>query len=103
MTSLTQALLVAEVGGLIGDPTNLTFSVTQIKDWINQAIRDLSIHFPMIEDYQINTVLNDHDYDLETYIKGVISVEYPVGNTPPRYLKRSSYTDPKFYLEAGLL
>jgi hypothetical protein len=45
--------------------------------------------------------LNAHVYDLETYIKGVISVEYPTGQVPPRYLQRKSYTDPDFFQLPG--
>jgi hypothetical protein len=101
MTAITLAMLEGEVMGLVGDETNATFTLLQIDDWINQAIRDLSIHFPRISDYTMNTTLGTHVYDMETYIKGVISVEYPTGQNPPRFLSRKIYTDPKFWLSEG--
>jgi hypothetical protein len=101
MTSSLLSEIRAQVTGLIGDPNNLTFTGLQIDDWINQAIRDLSIHFPRLADYTVGTTLGKHIYNLETYIKGVASVEYPTGQVPPRYLLRKSYTDPKFWLIEG--
>ncbi len=101
MTALTLASIEQECANLIGDPSYATFTQLQIDDWINQAIRDLSIHFPRLSTYQIDATAGAHTYDLESYIKGVISVEYPTGQTPPRYLQRRSYTDPRFYLQPG--
>ncbi len=101
MTSLTLASIEQECTLLIGDPTYATFTQLQIVDWINQAIRDLSIHFPRMADYTVSTTLGDHLYELETYIKGVVSVEYPTAQTPPRFLMRKAYTDPKFWLLEG--
>jgi hypothetical protein len=43
----TLALLEQQCQYLIGDTTYAYFSQLQIDDWINQAIHDLSIHFPL--------------------------------------------------------
>ena len=70
------------------------FPTATLTDWINRAIEDLSIYFPRYSEYDISTTAGTHIYDLETYIKGVVSVEYPAGESPPIYLLRKSYTDP---------
>ena len=101
MTALTLADIEQQCAGLLGDPSYATFTQLQIDDWINQAVRDLSIHFPRISTYSITTALGDHTYDLDTYVKGIVSVEYPVNQNPPRFLARKSYTDPTFWLKAG--
>jgi hypothetical protein len=101
MTSLLMQDIEAQCAGLIGDPSYATFTQLQVDDWINQAIRDLSIHFPRYEGYTINTTLGDHYYDLESYTKGIVSVEYPAGQKPPRFLARKSVTDPIFWLKPG--
>ena len=97
----TLADLRAQCLDLLGDPGNQTFTSAQIDDWINRAIEDLSIHFPQFADYTLSTHLGVHIYELETYIKGVVAVEYPSGQNPPRFLKRRSFTHPQFYSEAG--
>lgn len=94
----TLAQLRIQVLGLLGDPINALFTAAQIDDWINRAIEDLSTHFPTYVDYAIITVAGQHIYDLETYIKGIVSVEYPTGETPPRYLKRKTYTSSIFWI-----
>lgn len=77
------------------------FPTATLTDWINRAIEDLSIYFPRYSEYNISTTAGTHIYDLETYIKGVVSVEYPEGESPPIYLLRKSYTDPSFWLVDG--
>jgi len=97
----TLADLEQQVGNLTGDTSHTIFPLLQIDDWINRAIEDLSVHFPWYTDYTISTAANKHTYDLETYIKGIVSVEYPTGQTPPRYLQRKAYTEANFYLIPG--
>jgi len=95
----TLGTLITMCQDLLG--TTSIFSTSVLTDWINRAIEDLSIYFPLYSEYDISTTAHKHTYDLETYIKGVVSVEYPQGQDPPRYLLRKSYTDPSFWLEPG--
>ena len=81
---------------LLSDSGNATWSTLVLDQWINLAINDLSIHFPMVVDYEINGLGATHFYDLSPNIKGIISVEYPVGEDPPRFLERKSYSEPEF-------
>jgi hypothetical protein len=75
--------------------------MTLIAEWINRAIGDLSIYFPVYSEYSLDCEEGIHIYDMEPYIKGVFSVEYPTAQEPPRFLSRKTYTDPKFWLVEG--
>jgi hypothetical protein len=95
----TLATLLAMCQELLG--TTTVFSTTILTDFINRAIEDLSIYFPLYSEYDISCTAHAHTYDLENYIKGVVSVEYPQGEDPPRYSLRKSYTDPDFWIHDG--
>jgi hypothetical protein len=84
---------------LIGDPVTGSefFSNTIIEAWINAALRDLSLHFPLRATYTISTTAGTHKYDLETNHLAVLSVEYPTGEEPPAYLTRRGYTEAGFW------
>jgi len=99
----TQGTLNQACRNLIGDTNALdyTFSNDQINDWINQAIKELSIHFPRIIQYDSTTVDAQQNYELPLGFMGVLSVEYPQGEDPPVYLLRRSYTHPAFWRREG--
>ena len=99
MAAATLATLLVMCQDLLG--SSVYFSSAYLTDWINRGIEDLSIYFPLYAEYDISTTAGVHIYDLETYIKGVTSVEYPQGQNPPRYLLRKSYTNPEFWLVEG--
>jgi hypothetical protein len=67
--------------------------------WINDAIRDYSHFFPLEKSLTIDCVVNQTEYSLSSImpVLGVISVEYPDGEDPPRFLLRQSETHPSFY------
>ena len=73
------------------------FSDLQINQWINDAISDLSIHFPRTLNTTINCSASVRSYELPAAFRGVVSVEYPAGEDPPRYLYRMPHTDDVFY------
>jgi hypothetical protein len=97
----TQATLVAAAEDLLGDAAYLTYSATQLKAWINDGIREISQHFPIYSEYSIDAVAGAHGYELESNVKGVTFVQYPVSQVPPRYLKRKLFTGDGFYEQAG--
>ena len=101
MAGKTQSALLQEASNLIGDPTNTVFSTTIVCEWINSAIEELSKHFPRRIETTPNCVADQHEYDLENHTMAVLSVEYPVGEDPPRYLMRREQTHPMFYEQDG--
>jgi hypothetical protein len=101
MSGKSLALLIQESANLIGDPSNTVFSASVLTEWINFAIDDLTQHFPRVITYTINCVDDQRVYDLETNFLAAISVEYPQGEEPRRYLYRRARTDPNFTISEG--
>lgn len=95
--------LIQEARNLIGDlnALNYEYEDDQLEDFINQAIRDLSQHFPRFADYDVSTTAGTHIYDLELTHTGIISVEYPQGEDPPVFLKHRSFLHPDFWIQDG--
>jgi hypothetical protein len=90
-----------EAGNLIGDPTNAVFSTAVLTEWINFAIADISQHFPRVITRTMNCVTDQLEYDLDDTFMACLSVEYPDGEDPPRFLMRREYTHPLFYEQPG--
>ncbi|MFC2025850.1 hypothetical protein ACFLUC_01510 [Chloroflexota bacterium] len=83
----------------LGDLTSLyAFTDDQINQWINDAIAEYSIHFPLRKSTTITCADNDRQYNISvTGIQSVISVEYPTGEDPPIYLTPRPYTHKNFW------
>ncbi|MFN2158764.1 MAG: hypothetical protein ACK2TW_02310 [Anaerolineales bacterium] len=77
------------------------WSNEQVNQWINDAIADYSIHFPLLKTQTISCSEDDRQYDLSTDFVEVISVEYPTGEDPPVYLTRRDYKHPDFWEVEG--
>ena len=73
------------------------WSDEQINQWVNDAIADYSIHFPLVKTQTISCSEDDRQYDLDTDFVEVLSVEYPTGEDPPVYLVRRERTHPDFW------
>ena len=101
MAGKSLALLIQESANLIGDPLNAVFSTSVLTEWINFAIDDLSQHFPRAITYTVSCVADQLEYDLETNFLSILSVEYPDGEDPKRYLLHRSRTHPLFFLQPG--
>jgi hypothetical protein len=58
--------------------------------WINAAIRDYNSYFQQVSSASINCVAGTRSYSLSALsgMHGVLQVEYPAGETPPRFLER---------------
>ena len=72
---------------------------SMLNGWILDGVRDYSNYFPMEAYYKIDCTNATREYQLSTAEEamGVISVEYPDGETPPRYLQRLDETHPNFW------
>jgi hypothetical protein len=73
------------------------FSDEQLNQWINDAIADYSLHFPRTETTILSCSDDDRTYDLPANCTAILSVEYPAGEDPPRYLYQREYTHPGFW------
>jgi hypothetical protein len=73
------------------------WSDLQVNQWINDAIAELSMHFPRKSSGTITCSDDDRTYDLPFDFLGAVSVEYPTGEDPPEYLQRKPYTGPNFW------
>jgi hypothetical protein len=69
--------------------------------FINDAIRDISMHFPRLLVSEIDCEEDVRIYDLDSGFISAISVEYPTGEDPPEYLRRRPCTHPRFWIDAG--
>lgn len=85
----------------LGDPGGATWPTDTVDDWVEEAIRDYSQHFKRTLSQTIDCVDDQHNYDLNYDVRGIISVEYPQGEDPPEYLDRKSRLDPDFWTDDG--
>jgi hypothetical protein len=69
-----------------------------ITAWIKDAIRDYSYYFPLEKELKIDCTAGTREYSLSAImpVMGIISVEYPDGEDPPRFLLRQAETHPAF-------
>ena len=88
----TFSALVTRIQTTINDSGAATWSTAEIASFLNDAIRDYSNHFPRIMTDSITLTNGTQEYDLNTDYMGVLSVEYPDGESPREFLKRRPYT-----------
>ena len=84
----------------LNDETSATWDTEMIANWINDAIRDYSQHFPRIRTQTISCAAGDQEYDLNADFLAVLSVEYPVGEDPRVFLSRLAFQHPD--LQSGV-
>jgi hypothetical protein len=72
---------------------------SMLNGWIKDAIRDYSNYFPLETSLKLDCTAATREYSLASAgeVLGVISVEYPDGQTPPRYLQRMVETHAIFW------
>jgi len=83
------------------DATPFQWSDLQINQWINDAIAEYSIHFPRRVNTTISCSTGVWTYHLPAGFRAAYSVEYPVGEDPPRYLEQRNHLSPGFYRADG--
>ena len=77
---------------------NVSWPDSSINAWINEALRDFSNYFPRITSQDINCTQDDRTYSLYECegLREVLSVEFPQGDDPPRFVSRLSEKSPNF-------
>ncbi len=101
---ITLAELLQECHQLLGDENvlpGIAFSTLQVQSWINEGIMDLSPYFPMQVKVNLGVQAGKQVYILPANYMSVVSVEFPAGMTPRRYLMRRSIVDRRFWVEGG--
>lgn len=78
------------------DAAPFQWSDLQINQWINDAIAEYSIHFPRRIETTLSCSVGMSIYDLPAGFRAAYSVEYPVGEDPPRYLDLRNHLSPGF-------
>ena len=82
---------------LLNDETNATWTVPDLQEFLNNAMRDYSIQFPRTVSTTINCVADQQTYDLPSDCIGLLLVAYPGADDPPTYLERRARTHDAFW------
>ena len=96
-TDVTLQNLIDSVQTALGDTAEATWSEAAITIWLNDAIREYSVHFQRIRTTNLTAVADQYIYNLPYGHRQTISVEYPAGNSPPTFLRNKALTDPLFW------
>ena len=97
----TLANLADRAQNAISDASGTTWSQAVVEEWCVEGIRDYNQHFPRTVKTTIATSADDRDYDLPADFRAMLSVEYPAGEDPPRYLARRSRLGGAFWNRSG--
>jgi hypothetical protein len=98
-TSFAQLLTDCLVA--LGDSAGTTWSrTTVIWPWCIEAMKTFPILRPMKDDHT-NGAAVVYSFAAAADFRYVISVEYPINQTPPTYLVRKNRLDPSFYRKSG--
>jgi hypothetical protein len=96
MTTLQQ--LVDQCAAELDDPTHAVFAAADVEQWCRDAIGDYSLHFPRVVSKDLTTTAEDRSYDLDAGVVGVLTVEYPLGEEPPAFLRPRNRRQARFWL-----
>lgn len=99
MTTLQN--LIDRLQNSLDDSAAGVWTEARLAEWLNDAIRDYSIHFKRLRTTTISTTANDRTYDLPADFSAVVSVEFPAGETVPVYLKQRPFTHREFFSSTG--
>ena len=97
----TLANLADRAQNAISDSGATTWSQSVVEEWTVEGIRDYNKHFPRTVNGTISTTADDHQYDLPSDFRGIVSVEYPTGQDPPEYLAQKSRLGDGFWNQTG--
>jgi len=103
MATTTLAELADRAQIMLNDSGAGTWAQATVEEWVKDAIKDYSTHFPMQDEVTVSVsgANPGHEFNLFTGIIGILEVEYPDGESPPIYLKRKKRHNPGFYGYAG--
>ena len=73
-----------------------TFSDLQVNQWINDALAEVSKALPRLLEIEVEADGTANSFALPAGCRAIVSVEYPIDQTPPRYLSRLDLRQPGF-------
>jgi hypothetical protein len=85
---------------------DVAWSNSTLKEWIKDAVREYSNHFPVLAAFSESAADGVYEYDFFPgahaeenlpVVFGVVEFEYPTGEDPPEYPLRMSHTDKRFF------
>jgi len=85
---------------------DVKWSQDTLEEWVKQAVKEYSKHFPLVSSVTDSAVAGTYKYDFfagahdEEDLPVVLAVtkfEYPTGEDPPKYPKRKSHTQDFFF------
>lgn len=100
-SGVTLQNLVDRAQSVLSDAAAAVWSEAVLKEWLNDAVRDYSVHFKRQRTATITTIADDRAYDLPSDFVAVISVEYPTGESVPEYLVKRPFTHGDFWGNSG--
>ncbi len=89
-TVTAQDLIDDAIRPALDDALAAEFTDAELLSFLNEAIREYTQHFPRITETIIAAVAGETRYALPWDATAVISVEHPVGDDPPTWLRRWS-------------
>lgn len=92
----TAAQLIAAIRPALGDEAAAVWPDAELLGYLNEGLREYSLHVPRRAEATIATVAGERRYALPDDWLDVISVECPAGNTPASRLHRLGHTHPRF-------
>lgn len=90
MTTLQN--LIDRTQNLIADTTEATWTEAQLAEWLRDAIRDYSLHFPRLRTHVASTSTGVTVYALPADFLAAYAVQYPNAADPPTYLQPRPFT-----------
>jgi len=95
LLSITQLADLAQLA--ICDPSAGTWPQATVEAWAIEAIRDYEAAFPRSLITTLSAANGIHRYALPMGLRAILSVEYPTGQTPPKYLVQYDRRLPSFW------
>lgn len=89
--------LLDRVATAVDDLPHAHYTTAALAAYLNDAVRDYTQHFPRLRRHDLTTVADQRRYDLPADCLALLTVEYPQGQDPPRYLRRRSHHHPTFW------
>lgn len=99
MTTLQN--LIDRIQNQLADSAEATWPEATLEEWIETALAEYTQHFPRQRVTTISDTVDVQEYDLPADFLEAITVEFPVGEEPRRYLKRKPITDADFWTTTG--
>ena len=98
MTTLGE--LTTELAELLSDPLNAVWEPEDLEQYLRAGVREISAALPRTCSASLACVAGEHELDMPADFQAALSVEYPAGETPPRYLLPGDRTAGAFWLQA---